>query len=144
MPYKFDHVGFVVKDIDEVAKLYKDILGITPWDRGVMEDKEHGVKLLLLQVGDFLVELIQPTAPGNRFAKFLDEHGEGLFHLSLFTRNYDKEVELLRDKGVPVEEEEIKDAFPGHIFKIAWLPPEATRGPWIELVDMTRLPEDIQ
>ena len=50
MPDKLDHVGFVVKDIDEVANLYKDILGINPWDRGVIEDKEHGVKLLLLKV----------------------------------------------------------------------------------------------
>ena len=142
MSKRLDHVGIVVKDINEAASLYGRLLGLTPWDKGVVEDRENGVLLLSLPAGDIFVELIQPTSPENRFARFLKERGEGLFHLCFFVDNYDEEVSALREKGVPVEEEMAKSV-PEHPFRLAWLSPESTQGPWIELVDMAALPEDL-
>ena len=142
MSKRLDHVGIVVKDINEAASLYGRLLGLTPWDKGVVEDRENGVLLLSLPAGDIFVELIQPTSPDNRFARFLKERGGGLFHLCFFVEDYDKEVSALREKGVPVEEEMAMSA-PEHPFRLAWLSPESTQGPWIELVDMAALPEDL-
>jgi methylmalonyl-CoA epimerase len=140
MPVKLDHVGIVVKDINEAASLYEKMLGLTPWKRGVTEDSEEGVKLLSLPIGDTFVELIQPTNPQNRFAKFLKERGEGLFHLSFLSEDYETEVAGLKKKGYTVEEQ-VVNAFPGSSFRQIWLRPEDTLGVWIELVEMNALPK---
>ena len=142
MTAKLDHLGIVVKDIDEAAKLYGEVLGLTPWDKGVVEDVENGVKLLSLPTGNTFIELIQPTRPDNRFSRFLRERGGGLFHLCFFTGDYDKEVGALKEKGYTVEEEEAHIS-PEHPFRLAWLSPEATPGVWIELADMAAIPEHL-
>ena len=140
MLVKLDHVGIVVKDIDEALIRYTKMLGLTPWDRGVVEDSQNGVRLVLLPIGDNFIELIQPISSENRFAKFLKERGEGLFHLSIFVEGYNTEISTLREKGYTVIEEEGK-AFPEQTIRLAWLPPESTGGPWVELVDITTIPQ---
>ncbi len=142
MSRRLDHVGIVVKDINEVSSLFGKMLGLTPWDKGVVEDSENGVRLLSLPTGDTFIELIQPISSENRFARFLKERGEGLFHLCFFVEDYDEEVRELKEKGFTVEEE-VAHISPEHPFRLAWLPPESTRGVWIELVDMAALPEEL-
>jgi methylmalonyl-CoA epimerase len=133
---KFHHLGIVVKDIDEAAKLYSEMLGLTPNDRGIIENPRDGLRLLLLSTGgDIPIELIQPTSPDNRIARFLRERGEGLFHLCFIIEDFDKKVRALKQKGYTVEEE-MAHVAPEHPFKLAWLSPESTRGVWIELADM--------
>jgi methylmalonyl-CoA epimerase len=138
---KLDHVGVVVNNIDEALKLYTKMLGVTPWDKGIVKIPEKGLQLVLLGIGDSFIELIEPSGSQSREARFLKERGEGLFHLSIFTESFDLEVERLKGKGFPVEEEEIKTLFPGYNVRLAWLPPRDTRGVWIELVDSASLPE---
>lgn len=142
MSIRFDHLGIVVKDIDEAASLYNKMLGLTPWDKGIVEDAENGVRLLSLPAGDTFIELIQPISPDNRFARFLRERGGGLFHLCFFTDDFDKEVGALKEKGFTVEEE-VAHISPEHPFRLAWLSPKSTLGVWVELVDMSALPENL-
>ena len=142
MSVRFDHLGIVVKDIDEAASLYSKMLGLTPWDKGVVEDSENGVRLLSLPVGNTIIELIQPISSDNRFAIFLKERGEGLFHLCFFAEDFDKEVRALKEKGFTVEEE-VAHISPEHQFRLAWLSPESTSGVWIELADMAAIPEEL-
>jgi methylmalonyl-CoA/ethylmalonyl-CoA epimerase len=143
MTVQFDHLGIVVKDINEAARLYGEMLGLKPWDKGVVEDAENGVLLLSLPTGNTFIELIQPTRPDNRFARHLKERGEGLFHLCFFTEEYDKEVGAWREKGYSVEEE-TANSFPGHPFRLAWVPPESAKGVWVELSDAAALPEEMR
>jgi methylmalonyl-CoA epimerase len=143
MTVRFDHLGIVVKDIDKAASLYREMLGLTPWSMGVVEDSENGVRLLSLPIGGTFIELIQPTRSGNRFARFLKERGGGLFHLCFFTDDFDKEVKAWKEKGYSVEEE-MANSFPGHPFRLAWLPPKSTQGIWIELSDAAAIPEQIR
>ena len=142
MTHKLDHVGIVVKDAEESASLYRKKLGLTPWKMGVVEDVKNGVRLLSLPIGDTFIELVQPTLPGNRFARFLRERGGGLFHLCIFTDDFDKEVRELKAKGVKLEEE-MANISPEHPFRLAWIPPETSQEPWIELVDMRAVPEEL-
>lgn len=143
MTARFDHLGIVVKDINEAARLYEDMLGLRSWDNGIVEDTENGVLLLSLPTGNTFIELIQPTKPDNRFARHLEERGEGLFHLCFFSEEYDKEVADWKDKGYLVEEE-TANSFPGHPFRLAWVPPASAKGVWIELSDAAALPEEIR
>ncbi len=145
MSLRLDHVGIVVKDIDKGIKLYGDILGLAPWNKGVPRSSRDGLAQTQIPVDDNFIELIQPidTTDGSetRFSMHLKERGEGLFHLSFFTDEFDKIINSLKAKKFDVELHEINDLFPGYIIRIAWLKPEQTGGFWIEFVDQVSLPD---
>jgi methylmalonyl-CoA/ethylmalonyl-CoA epimerase len=140
---KLDHVSIVVTNIDETLKRYRNLFDWVPWDKGVTNIPEHGIKVALLPFGDNSVELIEPTDNRSRFAKFLKERGQGPFHLCFFIDDFDAKVKALKEKGLAVEEEEAKNLFPGHTVRLAWLPSEISGGFWIELVDVLSLPSEV-
>ena len=140
---KLDHIGHVVKNIDEGIKLYGDILRLTPKDMGkkvVVTLEDLGVKIALLPIGDNFIELLEPIGTKGRFARHLKERGEGLFHLCIFVDEFDTEVKTLKRKGYKLEEETTAQLFPGYTVRLAWLSPRETKGVWIELSDMASLP----
>jgi methylmalonyl-CoA/ethylmalonyl-CoA epimerase len=140
MVERMDHVGIVVKDLGKALNLYGDSFGLVPWEKGIVDDVEHGVRMVLLPVGDNFVEFIQPTNTTNRFARFLKERGEGLFHISVFIKDYDQRVASLRKKGAAIEEEVVHQPFPGYAIRLAWVPPDSAQGVWLELVDINSMP----
>ncbi|MBN1227252.1 MAG: VOC family protein [Deltaproteobacteria bacterium] len=135
-----DHIGIVVKDIDEALSRYQNMLGLKLINIGVIHDKKAGLKLGLLPIGDKFLELIEPLDPEHRCAKFLEKHGEGLFHISIFVEEYEKEVNELSKKGYTVTEED-GELGPGRTIKLGWLLPDTTGGPHIELVDIKQAPK---
>lgn len=129
------HVGVIVKSLDNAVKRYSDILQLDPSKVPTFNDNR--VKLGFLKIGDNIIELIEPTATGNRFAKHLKEKGEGLFHLSMYSDNYDLDIRTLKEKGYKLEEEIVSPEV-----KMAWLSPENTGGIWIEVINSAGLPPD--
>jgi methylmalonyl-CoA/ethylmalonyl-CoA epimerase len=131
---KLNHVGIVVKNLEEAGKMCVDILGLEPWEAGTLELKgPKGIRIKLFRIGNNSIELIEPVGTRSRAYRQLKEKGEGLFHLSIFTDDFDAEVKALREKGYEVEEE--TKPMMGYNTKLAFLPPEKTKGVWIELVD---------
>lgn len=75
---RVDHIGIVVHDIDATLPYYRDHLGLA-----VSHDErlpEAGVRLVYLDGGGTLIQLVQPLGPGP-LADHLERHGEGLHHL---------------------------------------------------------------
>ena len=143
MSKQLHHVGIVVKDVEEALNQYINMLGVTPWQKGIVEVREVGLRLAHIDIGEGAsIELMEPTNAENRQARFLRERGEGLFHINLFTDNFGGDVKELREKGLTVEIEEDKEAFPGYMLRMAWLQPKDTRGLWIELADSSSVPPD--
>jgi methylmalonyl-CoA/ethylmalonyl-CoA epimerase len=142
MVSKLDHVGILVKDIEEALSLYGKALGITPWNRGILENPETGQRVVLTRpLGSTFIEFIQPpTRAESRHSRHMKEHGEGLFHLCFFSDDFDAEISALKEKGFQMEEE-VARVFPGHEFRIAWLQPQSTHGVWIEIADKAALPD---
>lgn len=142
MVSRLDHVGIVVNNIEEALSLYGDMLGITPWNGGILENPETGQRVVLTRpLGGTFVEFIQPpTRAESRYSNFIKEGREGLFHICFFSDDFDAEVSALKEKGFPVEEE-VATVFAGHQFRIAWLPPQSTRGVWIEIADKAAIPD---
>ncbi|MBN1368011.1 MAG: VOC family protein [Dehalococcoidales bacterium] len=135
---KLNHVSHIVENLEEALKLYEDILRLKPWAPGIVELKKQGARLVWLPIGDNFIELIEPTDSNNRFARHLKEKGEGLFHLSIFAEDYDKEIAELKAKGYEVDEETFvfqKDS----VAKLAFLSPNQTKGAWIEILDMASI-----
>lgn len=139
---KVDHVTFVVKNLEEAMKSYEKILHLVPWSDGIIDHSpECRLVMLPTKIGA-RIELLEPNpAVESRFARFLKEHGEGVFGLSVFCEDFDTEVRMLKEKGVKVEEETQTFLFPEYPFRLAWVPPEEGHGVWIELVDAHALPQ---
>ena len=130
-------VGITVNDIEEAQRLYTEVLGLKPWDQGVVE--MPGVKVVMFPLGDCYLELLQPTVGpedpvGGNLARWMEKRGEGLCRLGLWVDNIEAEVKRLRESGVRV----IESGEYGRIgeemgAKMAFIHPKSTLGVLIEL-----------
>jgi len=139
---KVSFVGILVKDIKEAQRVYTKLLGLKPWDMGIVE--MPGVKALMFPIGDCSIELLQPTvgpdAPvGGDLARRLEKYGEGVCRLGLWVDNLDKEIVRLKKKGFPI----VDTGGYGKIgeemgARMAFIHPKATHGVLIELDQKTQ------
>jgi methylmalonyl-CoA epimerase len=102
---RVSHIGVVVKDMEDALNVYTNILGCDPPEHQ-MDIPELGFKNAMLRVGDFGIELMESTStdPKNEFNRFLDRHGEGVYHLCVIVDDIDAQIKSLRDKGAEVLE----------------------------------------
>jgi catechol 2,3-dioxygenase-like lactoylglutathione lyase family enzyme len=85
------HVCIVVRDIDAAQRYYESV-GIGPWHdypplSGFSDlrvpDREGflGLTYRYAWIGEFQIQLVQPGPHETPQRRFLDEHGEGVFHI---------------------------------------------------------------
>ncbi len=145
MSLVFDHVGVVTSSMEETLKMFKETLGLKQWTKGILEDRP-AARMTMLYVGDRYLEILEPRLPKdgseNRFTKFMKEKGEGIFHISIFTDEFEKDLAHIKNKGYTVEETRLRNMFPGYEAKIAWLQPKETHGIWIELCESQGHPKE--
>jgi len=123
-----DHVGIVVKDLDETMKIYDAMLGAEPvskMEMGPMRKADY-------RVGGSLLEFFHGGA-GSPFADWLAANGEGLHHISYEVTDIAGELKKLADLGVALQDKEPRE-IPGGV-KIAFVGPEGSSGVVIELVE---------
>ena len=138
---KVDHVTMVVNNLEEAVKSYGDILHLEPWPEGIIDNSPECRLVMLPTRSGARIELMEPNPSfESRFSRFLRERGEGVFGLCVFCDDFDAEIASLKAKGIQVEEETQTFLFPESPFRLAWVPPEAGHGVWIELVDARALP----
>ena len=102
---RVSHIGVIVRDIEDALKVYTDTLGLYP-QVNHMDFPELGFKNAMLRIGDFGIELMetQNTDPKNEFIRFLDRHGEGVYHICVIVDDIDAQIKSLRAKGAEVLE----------------------------------------
>ncbi len=100
---RVSHIGVVVRDIDEALNVYTNILGFSPPTHR-MDVPELGFRNAMLHLGDVGIELMETTDPNNEFGRFLERHGEGLYHICLVVDDIDAQIKSLRAKGADVLE----------------------------------------
>ncbi|MCZ7568934.1 MAG: VOC family protein [Ardenticatenaceae bacterium] len=132
MATKIHHLGIAVKDLDAMVTFYQQQLGLEMVQTVAWE--ELGLKAAVLKVGEVLVELIEPVAPKGSVAESLERlvkaQDGGVHHLALEVDDLAGTVERLRTAGVPLLDQEPRQAAGG---QIAWLQEEAASGTLIEL-----------
>ena len=120
---KINHVGIVVKSIDDAVKLYTDVLGLKVKDIEVLEGMK--IKTALIPVGESKIELIESTDPEGAIAKYIESRGEGIHHLAFEVSNIqDALVTLASKEMVPVD---TKPRGGVGNARIAFLRPEKTK-----------------
>jgi len=96
---KIHNVVMAVNDVEEAAKLYSDNFGLEFSKPSASPDL--GLKGTLANIGDALVEFIEPLDPQQGpVSKFLQAHGEGLYMIELEVDNLDTAIQSLSEKGV--------------------------------------------
>ena len=126
---RLDHIGVAVKDVDEVQKVYTEMLPLEL----ASSDSVGELKTGFIPVGETSLELVMSTTPDGVMSKYIDKKGEGIHHLAFEVDDIDQAVAELKAKGVPLTSEEAR---PGaHGSRVVFLHPKATRGVLIELVE---------
>ncbi|HEY5638925.1 MAG TPA: VOC family protein [Dehalococcoidia bacterium] len=124
------HVGIAVRDLEAAYSLYRDALGLPLVKEGEMASR--GVRAAMLAAGGSYLELIQPVEASSPFAKFVEERGEGLHHVALWSDNVEGDVARLRDCGAALDDLEPRDGFTGCL---SYLAAEAFDGAQLEVVE---------
>ena len=127
---KIDHVAICVRDVDEAVAKYKQVLGLEPQTREVVESQK--TEAVLLPIGETSLELISPR--GNEgLEKFLEKKGPGLHHIAVEVEGIEQALLALKALGIALIDETPRKGARGH--KVAFLHPKATGGVLVELVE---------
>ena len=76
---KVDHIGIVVKNLEESIAVYTEKMGLKVLRTEVSE--EFNVRIAFIPCGEVLIELLQPIGPGMN-QDFLDATGGGIHHIA--------------------------------------------------------------
>ena len=101
MKLKIDHIGYVVKNLNEAKNYFKRFYNFKVITKTIFE-KAHGVKLVFLDMGTKTVpalELIQPINKKSKVYNFLKVKGESFHHIAYEVNDIDKELKNLLKKG---------------------------------------------
>jgi methylmalonyl-CoA/ethylmalonyl-CoA epimerase len=132
---KIDHVAIAVDDVEKALAKYKEVLGLEPAVREVVESQKTEAVLLPIPVAGEAatsLELISPR--GNEgLAKFLEKRGPGIHHVALEVEGIEQALVALKALGIPLVDETPRRGARGH--KVAFLHPKATGGVLVELVE---------
>jgi methylmalonyl-CoA/ethylmalonyl-CoA epimerase len=130
---KVSHVGVVVRDIEDALEAYTNMLGLDkPVQR--MDLPELGFKNAMLKIGDFGIELMETASadPNNEFNRFLDRHGEGVYHLCVIVDDLEAQIKSLKAKGAEVLE---VPPSPAMRLNRAFVKRRSAKGVLIEMID---------
>ena len=132
---RVDHISIVVEDFDSAFDFYTNTLGLKALK--VEESELHGVKAAFLEVGDMMLEIIQPLGEGA-IADFLKKRGPGFHHIAFEVDDLPEALDDVAAAGVRV----LGEPKPGiHGGRIAFLHPKNTQGTMVELCDSKEFEE---
>jgi len=126
---KIDHIGIAVKDIEETAKFYRDMLGLE--FQGIEEVADQKVKVAFFQIGETHIELVCPTSEESAVARHLEKKGEGFHHICYATDDIVADLKSLKDQGARLVDEKPRTGAHGAL--IAFIHPKTSNGVLTEL-----------
>jgi catechol 2,3-dioxygenase-like lactoylglutathione lyase family enzyme len=91
------NVAYVVSDIDDAVRIFRDIFELELTDRHVFQG-ERSFEMAAFRCGPTFVELLRPI-DHPALTQFLENHGPGLHHVAFAMKNLPKRVGELRQKG---------------------------------------------
>jgi methylmalonyl-CoA/ethylmalonyl-CoA epimerase len=127
-----NHVGIVVKSIDDTVTFMKEAFGAEEIKR--IEFPQLKQISAVVKLGNDCFELMEPTGPDGTVGKFLETRGGGLHHISLLCDDVQKVCEEFEAKGMTVI---------GKMFdqpsKMAFLHPKSGKGILYELAERSSM-----
>ncbi|MFH0730395.1 MAG: methylmalonyl-CoA epimerase [Pseudomonadota bacterium] len=135
MIHSIDHVGVVVKNLDEALDLYVNILG---FEKSEIKTAQKGGKFrtVMVSLGKATIELIEPLDTNGGIQRFLETKGEGIHHISFQVKDIQKVIDAFENKGIKFlneEPEKVDETL------IAFMHPKSVHGVLVELVQRDNL-----
>jgi methylmalonyl-CoA epimerase len=129
-----DHIGIAVEHIDEALAFYRDALGldIEPPEEVVSER----VRAHVVPVGASALELLEPTGSDSAIARYLEQRGPGVHHITLRVEDLATAVAHLRARGVKLVDEQPRPGAGGAL--VVFIHPSAAHGVLVELKQPAR------
>ena len=126
---QISHLGMAVKDLEEAREFYRSVFGLESSDPIIGGDGT--IKVSMVEVGNAVIELLQPIGKEGVMAKFLEKRGDGFHHICYEVDNINAEIASLKSKGMDV----LGEPRPGAEGMSVFLHPRGTHGVLVELVD---------
>jgi len=130
MYQKIDHLAIVVKDLDEALTLYGDTLGFEM--TGVADFPEIGIRQAFFPVGESFFQLVAPSDPKGAVAKYLEEHGEGMYLIAVTVDDLRATLDRLKAKGASVVGDDPENIARGGL---VFIHPRSAKGVLIQLIE---------
>jgi methylmalonyl-CoA epimerase len=127
---RLDHIGIAVTDLHAAELLYTTALGGAVALREELADER--VRVLFIDTGGALLELLTPTGGDGPLARFLRSRGEGLHHLAFEVPDVAVALRDAAATGMRLVDEHPRRGARGRL--MAFLHPSAARGVLVELV----------
>lgn len=126
---KLNHIGIGVKNVEQATKLWTEVFGI----KAKPPVTEGDMKVVMLQLGDIMVELLAPIGDQGVMARFLEKRGEGLHHVCFEVDDIYSAMKELAAQGIELVDKEPREGAEG---KIAFIHPKSTHGVLTEIVQV--------
>jgi methylmalonyl-CoA epimerase len=131
---KINHIAVAVNNVEEAAKFYEKILGLTL--TGVEVVVPQKTKVGFFKIGESNIELVQPSEPDSPLVKFLETRGQGIHHICFEVDDVEAEVKAYLEKGATLVDQKPR---PGaHKTKVAFIHPKSSSGVLIELCELPK------
>jgi methylmalonyl-CoA/ethylmalonyl-CoA epimerase len=99
---KINHIGIVVKSLEEAISVYSKGLGIAP--EKITEIKDVQLKVAVLKIGEVEIELLEYGNPDLPIAKALRGNQPGINHICYEVEQFDKTMANLVAQGFSLVE----------------------------------------
>jgi methylmalonyl-CoA epimerase len=124
-----DHVGIAVKDLPAALAFYRDALGLNV--EAPEEVVSQRVRAHFIPVGESSLELLEATAADSPIAKYIENRGPGLHHITLRVDDIDAALAQLRARGARLIDERPRPGAEGAL--VAFIHPSSAHGVLVEL-----------
>ncbi len=128
-------IGIATKDLDRTTAVLADALGLVPGE--AVAYQPYGMRYRILKLGDFMIEVVEPTGADGPIAQFIEQNGEGLQHMTFKVSDIEQLMADMKSKGArftssaPVR---LNTAI-GPV-KFAFVNPRVSNGALIQLMEM--------
>ncbi len=131
---KINHIAIAVNNLEEAARFYQTVMGLTL--SGVEVVTAQKTRVGFFRIGESNIELVQPAEPDSPLVKFLETKGQGIHHICLEVDDVESEVKTFLEKGATMVDQKPR---PGaHNTKVAFVHPKSSGGVLIELCEFPK------
>jgi len=126
---KINHIGIAVQSLESALPFYRDNLNMPL--AGIGEVPEQKVRVAMLQVGESMIELLEPTSEDSPVARFIEKNGAGIHHIAYEVNDIEAAItKVIADGGKMIDERPRSGA---HGTRIAFIHPKSSFGVLTEL-----------
>lgn len=121
------HVGIAVEAIDAQLPFFRDVLGL----RDVPVNDSDGARIVALDAGGSLVELLESDDADSPIGRFISKRGPGIHHICFAVPDLDGALRSCREAGIELVDHVPRVGAEGK--RIAFVHPRSTGGILVEL-----------